>query len=358
MLGAANSLENLLKIIAKDLIYVLTILRWIMGLFSFFKKQLIDVIEWTEDQSGILTFRYPMEDCEIQNGAQLTVRDTQIALFVNEGQLADLFESGRHTLTTKSLPMLTNIKHWEMGFQSPFKSDIYFFSTREQLDQRWGTSTPIVIKDKQFGPLRVRAHGTYSFKIKNPKVFFNKVSGTKEVFSVQELEGQLRSAILTNLATFFGKSEVSFLDMAANQMEFSKVLKEALIELFSGYGLSLETFFVQSVSLPEELQAQLDKMASMKMVGDLKSYAQFQAADSISAAAQNPGGLAGAAASVGLGMAMSQTMGSVLGSSANNSASAENPMDTISKLHEMMTKGIISQQEFEAKKAELLKKVT
>lgn len=329
-----------------------------MGLFGFFKKQLIDVIEWSEDQPGTLSYRYPMKDREIQNGAQLTVRDTQLALFVNEGQIADIFESGMHTISTSSLPLLTNLRNWDKGFQSPFKSDLYFFSTREQLDQRWGTSSAIVIKDKQFGPLRIRAHGTYSYKIKNPIVFFNKVCGTKETFLIQELEGQLRSGILTHLAAFLGKTELSFVDMAGSQIEFSNTLKAALVDLFSGYGLSLESFFVQSVSLPEELQGHLDKMASMKMIGDLKSYTQFQAADSISIAAKNENGAAGAGAGLGVGMAMSQAMSGMSGVSSQNTTYSEDPMATINKLHEMMKNGVISQQEFEAKKAELLKKVT
>jgi membrane protease subunit (stomatin/prohibitin family) len=325
-----------------------------VGLFDLFKKQFIDVIEWNEDSQGVLSYRFPMTDREIQNGAQLTVRDTQLALFVNEGQIADLFESGMHTIATNSLPVLTNLRNWDKGFQSPFKSDLYFFSTREQLDQRWGTPNAVVLKDKQFGPLRVRAHGTYSYKLKNPKTFFTKVSGTKDVFTTQELEGQLRSAILTHLATFMGKLEVNFIDMAANQMEFSNTLKSALVDLFSGYGLSLESFFVQSVSLPEELQGHLDKMASMKMVGDLKNYAQFQAADSISIAAKNESGAAGAGAGLGVGMAMSQAMAGMTGSRTKT----EDPMEAINKLHGMMKNGVISQQEFEAKKAELLKKVT
>jgi membrane protease subunit (stomatin/prohibitin family) len=325
-----------------------------VGLFDFLKKQFIDVIEWNDDSPGVLSYRFPMTDQEIQNGAQLTVRDTQLALFVNEGQIADLFEPGMHTIATNTLPVLTNLKNWDKAFQSPFKSDLYFFSTREQLDQRWGTPNAIVIKDKQFGPLRIRAHGTYSYKLKNPKTFFSKISGTKEIFTTQELEGQLRSAILTHLASFLGKLEVSFVDMAANQVEFSNTLKGALVELFSGYGLSLESFFVQSVSLPDELQGHLDKAASMKMVGDLRNYAQFQAADSISIAAGNESGAAGAGAALGVGMALSQAMTGVSGSSAK----AEDPIETINKLHGMLKNGVISQEEFDAKKAELLRKVT
>lgn len=324
-----------------------------MGLFDIFKKQFIDVIEWTEENPGILSLRFPMQDREIQNGAQLTVRDTQLALLVNEGQIADLFEPGMHTLATRNLPVLTNLKNWDKGFQSPFKSDLFFFSTREQLNQRWGTPNPIVVKDRQFGPLRIRAHGTFSYRVKNPKVFFTRVSGTETEFTTQEMEGQLRSAILTNLASFLGKSEVSFIDMPGNQMEFSETLKKALSPMFSDYGLSLEAFFVQSVSLPEELQGHLDKIASMKMVGDLKTYAQFQAADSISIAAKNENGAAGAGAGLGVGMAMSQAM---TGAAQGNNS--EDPMETIKKLHEMVKSGIITQQEFETKKSELLKRIT
>lgn len=325
-----------------------------MGLFDFLKKQLIDVIDWTDDTPGVLAFRFPMQDREIQNGAQLTVRDTQIALFVNEGQLADLFEAGRHTLATKSLPLLTNLQHWDKGFESPFKSDLYFFSTREQIDQRWGTANPIVIKDKQFGPIRIRAHGTYSYRIKNPRIFYAKLSGSKDVFTTQDLDGQIRAAILTHLASFLGQLSGSFVDMAANQIEFSNTLKAALVELFTGYGLSLESFFVQSISLPEELQAHLDKAASMRMVGDLRQYAQFQAAESIVLAAQNEGGGAGAGAGVGLGIAMSQTMAGVANAPH---APSEDSLATIARLHDLMQKGAISKEEFESKKAELLKKV-
>jgi membrane protease subunit (stomatin/prohibitin family) len=316
-----------------------------------FKKQFIDVIEWTDDTPGVLTFRYPMEDREIQNGARLTVRDTQAALFVNEGQIADQFKPGLYKLETRNLPVLTTLRNWDKAFQSPFKSDIYFFSTREQLDQRWGTPSAIVIKDKQFGPMRVRAHGVYSYKIKNPKVFHGKVSGTKEVFTTEELEGQLRAAILTHLASFLGGQELSFVEMAGNQIVFSATLKTALLEIFTGYGLSLETFYVQSVSLPEELQGHFDKMASMRMVGDLKNYAQFQAADSIAIAAKNEGGAAGTGVGLGVGMAMSQAM-------TGAATKGEDPMEMITKLHAMMKAGVISEAEFELKKAELLKKVT
>jgi membrane protease subunit (stomatin/prohibitin family) len=171
--------------------------------FDFLKKQLIDVIQWNEEEDGVLAFKYPMMDKEIQNGAQLTVRETQLALFLDEGELADLFEPGLHTLTTNNLPLLTNLKNWDKGFESPFKSDVIFFSTREQLDLRWGTANPVTIRDKEFGAIRLRAHGSYSYKLKNPKVFFKKVSGTRDKYYAEELNGQIRAIITTSMAAFF-----------------------------------------------------------------------------------------------------------------------------------------------------------
>ena len=328
-----------------------------MGLFDLFKKQFIDVIEWTEDQDGVLTYRYPMIDKEIQNGAQLTVRESQLALFVNEGELADLFEPGGYTLTTQTLPILTSLNNWDKLFQSPFKSDVYFFSTREQIDQRWGTPNAIVVRDKELGPIRLRAHGVYSYRIKNPRVFHKKIAGTRELYTTAQIEGQLRSLILTSLATFFGSAQVGFLDMAANQQKFSATLKDVLTIPFTEYGLELQSFFVQSVSLPEELQSQLDKVASMTIVGDLKKYAQFQAADSISAAARNEGGAAGAGVGLGAGMAMGQTMAAALGTGTGASNVADDPIAVLGKLHELLGKGVITQAEFDAKKADLLKKI-
>jgi membrane protease subunit (stomatin/prohibitin family) len=291
----------------------------------------------------------------------LTVRDSQMAMFVNEGQIADVFTSGKYTLNTSTLPLLTNLLNWDKLFQSPFKSDVYFFSTREQLDQRWGTQTPIIIRDKTLGAIRLRAHGTYSYKIEDPKIFYQKVSGSRDQYFREELEGQLRAMLITALATLFGSSEVSFLDMAANQMKFSEHLQKELKTYFVSYGLGLSTFFVQSITLPEELQSYLDKASSVKMMGDLRQYAQFQAAESIPLAAQNEGGLAGIGAGLSAGMGIGQTISAAFGSQNGvpgvAGAPAEDPFETINKLHELLTKGIITQEEFDAKKAELLRKI-
>jgi len=331
-----------------------------MGIFGFLKKQFVDVIDWTEEGPGVLALQYPMEDREIQNGAELTVRETQAALFVNEGKVADLFGPGQHRLSTKTLPLLTALKNWDKLFASPFKSDVYFFSLREQLDQRWGTTQPIVVRDKEFGPIRLRAHGAFSYRISDPRVFFGKVSGTQGVYGTEQLSGQLLATVLTELAAFLGRGEVAFLDMAANQQKFSETLREALKGAFARYGLTVETFMVQSLSLPEDLQERLDKVASMRMVGDLKQYAQFQAADSISAAARNEGGAAGAGVGMGAGIAMGRaimdSMASGPGGAAGGGASTD-PMQVIAKLHELVKAGALTQAEFDAKKAELLKAI-
>lgn len=331
-----------------------------MGVLGFLGKQFIDVIEWNEDSDGVLAYRYPMRDQEIQSGAKLTVRETQMALFVNEGKVADAFGPGLFTLKTQTLPILTNLMNWDKAFASPFKSDVYFFSTRTQIDQKWGTATPITIRDKEFGPIRVGGYGIYSYIIKDPKVFFTKVSGTREIYRTTDLEGQMRSMIAMSIAGIFGKSEVAFVDMAGNQEQFSATLKEKLQPDFDKYGLTLDTFFVQSISLPEELQKRLDERAGMRMVGDLKSYTQFQAAQSIPIAAANEGGVAGAGAGLGAGVAMGQAMAQAFSQASGSGSGQSGSTDqyaTLEKLHDMMKKGIISQEEFEKKKAEILSRI-
>ncbi|MEQ1878798.1 MAG: SPFH domain-containing protein [Bdellovibrionia bacterium] len=330
-----------------------------MGLFTFLKKQFIDVIEWTEPGDGILSYKFPMQDNEIQTGAVLTVRDSQMAMFVNEGKIADAFGPGRHKLSTNTLPLLTNLNNWDKLFASPFKSDVYFFSTREQIDQRWGTPTPITIRDKEYGPLRIRANGSFSYKIADPKKFYQKISGTRDVYTSEELGGQLRAAIITNFGSMFGGSDVGFVDMASNQVKFSVAIGEAMKKPFGDYGLEVASFFVQSISLPEELQQRMDKASSMRLLGDLQQYAQFQTAEAIATAAANEGGgAAGAGVGLGAGMALGQTMAAAMtGASRGGGATEEDPLQTIDKLHGLLQKGVITQAEFDSKKAELLKKV-
>ena len=279
-----------------------------MGLGSFFRKQFIDVIHWTEPEGGVLAQRFPMQDMEIQNGAQLTVREGQAALFVNEGRLADVFGPGRYTLDTQTLPLLTNLMHWDKAFQSPFKSDVYFFSTRLQTNQRWGTTNPVTIRDKDFGAVRLRAFGMYSYRLTDPALFHTKVSGTRDVYRVADLEGQLRNIVVSRMADTFAESQVPFLDMAANQSELADKIREHVTPAFAEHGLTLETFTVENLSLPDELQKRLDERIGMAMIGDLDKYTKFQVGQSIPIAAANEGGGAGLGAGLGAGMAMGQAM--------------------------------------------------
>ncbi len=340
-----------------------------MALMDFIKKQFIDVIHWTEQGDGVLAMRYPMQDFEVQYGAQLTVRESQLAVFVNEGQIADVFGPGLYKLTTQTLPLLTNLKNWDKLFQSPFKSDVYFFSTRLQLDCKWGTPNPITIRDKDFGMVRMRAFGIYSYKLSDARTFHREISGTREEYTVADLDGQLRNLVISSMTDLFGESGVPFIDMAANQDEMSRALRDKLSEVFQRYGLTLDNFVVQNVSLPEELQKVLDTRIGMNMIGDMGRYTQYQVANSIPLAAQNEGGIAGLGAGLGAGMSIGQTMSTAMaqamqpGATPTASAAASNPVNadevvaTLEKLHGLVSKGILSQAEFEAKKAELLGKL-
>lgn len=344
-----------------------------MGLMDFIKKQFIDIIQWTEDGDGTLAWRFPMRDMEIQNGASLTVRESQMAVFVNEGKVADVFGPGIYKLTTQTLPVLTYLKNWDKLFESPFKSDVYFFSTRQQVDQKWGTSQPVTIRDKDFGAVRLRAFGNYSFRIADPKLFHTEISGTRESYGTEELDGQLRGLVLQHLSDAIAQSGIPFLDLAANQIEFAKALSAELSPAFAAIGLKLDGMTVQNVSLPEELQKILDQKIGMGMVGnDMGKFMQYQTAQSIPKFAEGGGGggsgIAGDAMGLGAGVALGQVLAQNLqqglqggASQAAQAAAAaikpEDVMATLEKLGELKAKGILTDEEFSAKKAELLKKL-
>ena len=341
-----------------------------MGLMDFIKKQFIDIIQWTEDGDGTLAWRFPMQEMEIQNGASLTVRDSQLALFVNEGTVADVFAPGMYKLTTQTLPVLTYLKNWDKLFESPFKSDLYFFSTRIQLDQKWGTPNPITIRDKEFGVVRMRAFGIYSYHLSDAKTFYQKISGTRDAYGRDELEGQLRNTMVAGMTDLFGESGVAFIDMAANQDEFGKAMFAKMQPLFADFGLALDSLVVQNISLPEELQKILDQRIGMNMIGDMGRYTQYQVANAIPEAAKNEGGMAGMGVGLGAGVGFGQVMGQAMAQAMQPAAdtpaaaptvapvSADEVVATLEKLHGLVEKGILTQQEFEAKKAELLKKLT
>ncbi|MGB7265854.1 MAG: SPFH domain-containing protein [Terracidiphilus sp.] len=279
-----------------------------MTLSDFISKQFIRVIQWNESDDGVLACRYPMEDMEIENGGQLTVRETQMAAFINEGRIADVFGPGLYTLTTRNLPILTDLMNWSKDFESPFKSDVYFFSTRLQMDQKWGTATPVTIRDKEFGAVRLRAYGTYAYRIADPRAFFTNVSGTRAIYYVADLEDQLRAMIVERMAGAFANSNVPFLDMAQNQSALAETIAGAMKPGFAALGLEMNQFVVESVSLPDDLQKVLDQRIGMGMAGDVTKLTQFETAESLEEAAQNPGGTAGMGVGLGAGAAMAQAM--------------------------------------------------
>ena len=349
-----------------------------MALMDFIKKQFIAILEWTEDGAGTLAWRYPMAGMEIQNGGTLVVRESQMAIFVNEGQVADVFGPGTYKLTTQTLPVLTYLKNWDKLFESPFKSDVYFFSTRQQIDQKWGTPQPITIRDKDFGAVRLRAFGNYAYRIADPKLFHTEISGTRDSYPVADLEGQLRGMVLQNISNAIAGSGLPFLDLAANQVMFAEALAKELAPHFAKIGLAIESLTVQNVSLPEELQKVLDQKIGMGMVGnDMGKFMQYQTAQAIPKFAEGGAGggsgIAGDAMGLGAGVALGQVLAQNLqaglqggGGAAAQAAPAavaatgvkpEDVMATLEKLGELKSKGILTQEEFDAKKAELLKKL-
>ena len=287
-----------------------------MAFVDFLAKQFISVIQWNEPEDGILAYRYPMRDMEIQNGGQLTVSESQVAAFVNEGHIADVFGPGLHTLNTRNLPILTDLKNWAKDFESPFKSEVYFFSTRLQIDQKWGTATPVTIRDREFGAVRLRCFGIYSYRIVDPRVFFNQVSGTRDVYFTADLEGQLRDTVLANMVAILATSDVPFLDLAANQPALAAKIAEQLKPAFTQLGLELTQFNLENVSLPDELTKVLDQRIGMGMVGDVGRYTQYAAAESLDLAAANTGGGAGVGMGLGAGAAVAQVLATSLKASA------------------------------------------
>jgi len=339
---------------------------------SFIKKQFIDVLQWNEDSEGVLAWRYPMQDFEIQNGAVLVVRESQMAVFVDEGRIADVFGPGSHTLSTATLPLLTNLKNWDKLFASPFKSDVYFFSTRVQTGRKWGTPQPVTIRDRDFDMIRVRAFGMYSYRVSDPRLFFTEISGTRAEYTRDQVEEQLRGLMLATMATSLGASNIPFLDMAANQTLMAQQIRGDLASAFGRYGVGLDEFNVASVSLPDELQAALDARiaAGMKAslgAGKMGAFTQFEAARSIPLAAQNEGGLAGAGAGLGAGVAIGQAMAQGMSGAfappqphpqGQATAPAEaSPEERLATLKGLLDKGLISQADYDGAKADVLKKL-
>ena len=280
-----------------------------MGLFDKIKGEFIDVIEWVDDSPDTLVYRFPVYNRLIQMNSSLIVRETQKAIFVDEGKIADTFDPGHYKLSTKNLPVLTTLKHWTHGFNAPFKTDVYYFNTRQFVDMKWGTPNAVTVRDAEFGAIQVRAFGIYSFRIKDPEKVMKQISGTEGVYKVSRIEGQLRETIVMKFSDFFAEAKIPFIDCAANLNEFSDQLKPGVGQEFEQFGLELSRLIIENVSVPKEIEEVIQKKAGMKYVGpSVDDYTKFQIGDSIKDAAQNPGGVAGAGVGAGMGFAMGEQM--------------------------------------------------
>ncbi|WP_126976080.1 SPFH domain-containing protein [Frigidibacter oleivorans] len=279
-----------------------------MSIFDFLKGEFIDVIHWTDDTRDTLVWRFEREGHAIKYGAKLTVREGQAAVFVHEGQLADVFGPGLYLLETNNMPVMTTLQHWDHGFQSPFKSEIYFVSTVRFNGLKWGTRNPVMARDPEFGPVRLRAFGSYSVRIADPGLFLKEIVGTDGEFTADEISEHLRNVIVQEFARVVATSGIPVLDMAGNTGEFSKIVTQAIAPVVAAYGLEFPELYVENISLPEAVEAVLDKRTSMGIVGDLSRYAQFSAAEAMGKAAETPNSGMGAGIGAGLGMAMGQQM--------------------------------------------------
>lgn len=277
-----------------------------MGLFDKLKGELIDVIEWLDSSSDTIAYRFERYGNEIKNGAQLTVRESQVAVFINEGKIADVFPPGRYELTTSNLPVLTTLNAWMHGFNSPFKAEVYFINTKRFTNQKWGTPNVFYVRDSDFGRVSLRAFGAYTMKVTDPVSFIKEVLGTSGDFTTDEIAGEMRNLIVTQFIDAVGESGIPLLDMAQNYKDISEFCQNKLAKEFKEYGLEITKFLVSSISLPEKLQEKLDEGTGMNMLGDMNKYSQMKAADAMEGAANNPG--AGGGMEGMMGMAMMQQM--------------------------------------------------
>lgn len=299
-----------------------------MGLFSKLTGQLIDVIEWKDDSADTMVHRYDRNGKEIMMGAQLTVRESQVAVMVNEGRIADVFQPGRYELSTQNMPVMTALQSWKFGFNSPFKAEVYFINTKQFLDQRWGTANPVMMRDAEFGMIRLRAFGIYSFRVSDPVAFLKEVFGTAAYMTVDGVTGQIKRTLVSGLSDAIAQSKIPALDLAANYDELSQYALQTLAPRIAPLGLKLESFVIENISLPDEVEKMMDKRTSMGVLGDLNKYTQFQAAEALRDAAQNTSGAAGMSAGLGAGAMMAQMMQSAAQQSAAPAAEAASAGET------------------------------
>jgi membrane protease subunit (stomatin/prohibitin family) len=284
-----------------------------MGLWDKLKAELIDIVQWLDDANDTLVYRFERYGNEIKYNATLVVREGQMAAFINEGQLADVFKPGTYTLTTRNLPVLATLKGWKYGFESPFKAEVYFCSTRQFTNLKWGTPGPVTMRDPEFGPVRVTAFGLYSIKIKDPALFIREIVGTDGNFTTELIEDNLRGKIGTRIKEVMPDAGIPVVDLESKVVQLGETLKSRIVPAIEALGLELTEVQVQDVGLPEEVERAIDKAGAMRVIGNMQMYTQYETANSINDAANNPGGLAAAGVGVGMGFGMGGQMTGAMG---------------------------------------------
>lgn len=290
-----------------------------MGILDAARSQFIEVIEWLDESRNTLLYRFPVRGQEIKNGAQLIVRESQAAVFVFQGQIADVFGPGRYTIDGGNTPVLSKLGAWMYGFNSPFKAEVYFVNTRQFIDLKWGTSNPVMMRDADFGVVRLRAFGVYSLRVLDPSAFIREVAGTNAHFVTEDIEGQLKRLVVSSFSDALGEAKIAALDLASNYDELGQSLRTKLSADFKPYGVELTKFVIENISLPPEVEAAMDRRTSMGVIGDAGRYAQFQAADAMRDAARNPSGGAGTGAGLGAGFAIGNAMAGAMSNAIKKS---------------------------------------
>ncbi len=337
-----------------------------MGLLDFFLEEFIEVIDWVEKDKDTVLWKFPDKDANIKYGASLTVRESQVALFLDEGRFADTYDPGMYELITQNMPVMTSLKNWDRAFKSPFKADVYFLSTKTFTELKWGTPNPIILRDPEFKQVRVKAHGTYFIRVNDAEKFFTQFAGTKPILKIQEIESALRDIVSPKFAESIAESGVSVLDMVSNYTEIGEKVAPFLQDDLTPFGIELVKFQITSTSLPKEVEEFYDKMTNMNMVDDMDKFTKFTTANAMEKAAENPGGGASEGIGMGMGFGMAnQMMNQQMNQGANTNQntgsskaqSREEIMDTLKQLGELKEAGVLTQEEFDSKKKDLLSRL-
>jgi membrane protease subunit (stomatin/prohibitin family) len=333
-----------------------------MGLFDFIKGEFIEVIDWVDDTQDTVIYKFPDKGNKIMNGAQLTVRESQVVVLMNEGEFGDVYIPGRHELTTKNMPITTTLKSWKYLFDSPFKCDIYYVSTKQFTNLKWGTSNPVIVRDSEFGQVRLRSFGTYTMRVIDPKKFIKEFAGTDPWVRIESISEQLRNTIISKLSEGLAEANVSVLDLAANFTEIGEKLKPVFQKEFDVWGIELGMFYIENVTLPEEVEKMFDKTTQLNMLKDkLNQFNQMQGGIALEKMADNPG--AAGTAGIGAGVVLTNLFQQQQQPAAGNNTPVNDPeekqklVDLLKQLGELKAQGILTEEEFNQKKAEILGKL-